>query len=120
MLPKTSISNANTYQDIGAFWDEHDTTEFGEQTKVEFDVSIQSQRRYYSLDNHLSMKLRGIARDRGISEGTLLTAFSISISYLINEFHTMRRSGPCPRMIGPSAIVVSLSRAWPAPTNYTK
>ena len=28
----------------------------------------------------------------------------------------MRRSGPYPRMIGPSAIVVSLSRAWPTPT----
>ncbi len=30
----------------------------------------------------------------------------------------MLRSEPCPRMIGPSAILVSLSRAWPAPTTY--
>ena len=72
MLPKTSISNANTYQDIGEFWDGHDAAEFGEQTEVEFDVGIQSQRRYYSLDNHLSKQLRRIARVRGISEETLL------------------------------------------------
>lgn len=72
MLCKTSISNAHTYQDVGAFWDEHDATEFGDQTEVKFDVNIQSQRRYYSLDKHLSLKLRGIARVRGISEETLL------------------------------------------------
>ena len=29
----------------------------------------------------------------------------------------MRRSGPCPQMIGPSVIVVSLSWAWHTPTN---
>jgi len=43
----------HTYQDVGAFWDEHDTTDFGGKTEVEFDVNIQSQRRYYSLDKHL-------------------------------------------------------------------
>ena len=72
MSAKTSTSKANTYQDIGAFWDEHDATDFGGQTEVEFDVNIQSQRRYYSLDKHLSLKLRRIARARGISEETLL------------------------------------------------
>ena len=48
MSAKTSTSKADTYQDIGAFWDEHDATDFGGQTEVEFDVNIQSQRRYYS------------------------------------------------------------------------
>lgn len=45
MPGKTSISKARTYQEIGAFWDEHDATEFGEQTEVEFEVNIKSQRR---------------------------------------------------------------------------
>ncbi len=72
MFSKTSSSNANTYQDIGTFWDEHDATEFGEQTEAEFDVNIQSQHRYYSLDKHLSLLLKGIASARGISEETLL------------------------------------------------
>lgn len=72
MQTKTPVSDSKAYQDIGEFWDEHDATEFGAQDEVEFDVDIQSQRRYYSLDNVLSMKLRNIARSRGISEETLL------------------------------------------------
>ncbi len=72
MPDKTSISNARTYQEIGAFWDEHDATEFGEQTEVEFEVNIKSQRRYYPLDRNLSLKIRQIAEERGISEETLL------------------------------------------------
>jgi hypothetical protein len=72
MLPNTSVSNADTYQAIGAFWDEHDASEFGEQTETEFTVNIQSQRRYYSLDNYLAEKLKTIATIRGISEETLL------------------------------------------------
>lgn len=72
MQTKTPASDSKTYQDIGEFWDEHDATEFGAQDEVEFDVDIQSQRRYFSLDNVLSMKLRNIARTRGISEETLL------------------------------------------------
>ena len=72
MSAKTSTSKSDTYQDIGAFWDEHDATDFGGQTEVEFDVNIQSQRRYYSLDKHLSLELKRISRARGISEETLL------------------------------------------------
>ncbi len=72
MSPKTPLSKARTYQEIGAFWDEHDATEFGEQTEVKFDVNIKSQRKYYPLDGHLSLKIRQIAEERGISEETLL------------------------------------------------
>ena len=72
MSSKTPISKARTYQEIGAFWDEHDATEFGEQTEVKFDVNIKSQRKYYPLDGHLSLKIRQIAEERGISEETLL------------------------------------------------
>lgn len=72
MPDKTSVSNAHTYQEIGAFWDEHDATEFGEQTEVELEVNITSQRRYYPLDSHLSLRIRQIAKERGISEETLL------------------------------------------------
>ena len=72
MSNKTSISKARTYQEIGAFWDEHDATEFGEQTEAKFDVNIKSQRKYYPLDVDLSLKIRQIAEERGISEETLL------------------------------------------------
>ncbi|NIR48856.1 hypothetical protein GWO43_10485 [candidate division KSB1 bacterium] len=46
MKSKTSISKARTFQEIGAFWDEHDATEFGEQTEAKFDVNIKFQRKY--------------------------------------------------------------------------
>ncbi len=72
MSSKTSVSDANNYHDIGAFWDEHDATEFGEQTDTEFDVDIKSQRRYFPLDSHLSLKIKQIAKTRGVSEETLL------------------------------------------------
>jgi hypothetical protein len=72
MADKTTVSNANTYQDTGAFWDEHDATEFGEQTDAVFEVNIKSQRRYYPLDSDLSSKIKRIAEQRGISEETLV------------------------------------------------
>ena len=72
MSGRTQISKARTYQEIGAFWDEHDATEFGEQKEAEFEVDIKSQRKYYPLDSHLSLKIKQIAEERGISEETLL------------------------------------------------
>lgn len=39
-----SISVANSYKEIGEFWDDHDLTEFDDQTKpVEFEVNIESE-----------------------------------------------------------------------------
>jgi len=72
MSNKTSVSNASTYAEIGAFWDDHDATEFGDQTEVAFEVNIKSQRKYYALDSRLSSQLRQIAEKRGIIEETLL------------------------------------------------
>lgn len=72
MADKTSVSKSKTYQEIGKFWDTHDASEFGEQDKIEFEVNIKSQRKYYSLDIELSSQIKQIARKRGISEETLL------------------------------------------------
>lgn len=72
MSSKTPISKAKTYQEIGAFWDEHDASEFGEKKEVNFEVNIKAQRKYYPLDSALSLKIRQIANERGISEETLL------------------------------------------------
>jgi hypothetical protein len=47
---KTTVSNAGSYQEIGAYWDKHDATEFGEQEPVEFDVQIRSQRHYFPVE----------------------------------------------------------------------
>ena len=72
MPNKTSVSNASSYQDIGAFWDEHDATEAGEQAIGDFDVNIKSQRRYFPVDSQLSLKIKEVANQHGVSEETLL------------------------------------------------
>lgn len=89
MPSKTTISKARTYQEIGAFWDEHDATEFGEQTEVEFAVNIKSQRKYYPLDSHLSLKIKQIAEERGISEETLLNLW---VQEKINQVKTPQKA----------------------------
>jgi hypothetical protein len=72
MADKTPVSNADTYQGIGEFWDRHDATEFGEQEDADFQVGIASQRRYYPLDRHLASEVGRIAEQHGVSEETLL------------------------------------------------
>lgn len=72
MSSKSSVSKANSYIEIGEFWDNHDATEFGEDKNVEFAVNIKSQGRYYPIDSLLSSKIKQLAQRRGISEETLL------------------------------------------------
>ena len=88
MSSKTSISKAQSYKDIGAFWDEHDATEFGEQVDVEFDIEIHNQARYCPIDNNFANSLRQLAEKRGISEVTLINLWiqeKISQTNINNE-----------------------------------
>ena len=72
MFDKTSTSKARSYKDIGAFWDEHDATEFGEHIDVEFEIDIYNQARYCPIDSNFINSLRQLAEKRGISEVTLI------------------------------------------------
>ena len=72
MQNKTSISKAQSYKEIGGFWDEHDATEFGDKIDVEFEVNIRSQIRYYPIDSNLTNRIKQLAEKRGISETTLI------------------------------------------------
>ncbi len=72
MSGKSSMSKAKSYKEIGAFWDEHDATEFGEQINAEFEINIQSQHRYCPIDSHFIKNIRQLAEQRGISEVTLI------------------------------------------------
>jgi hypothetical protein len=75
MPDKTSVSDAGSYQEIGAYWDKHDATEFGEQEPVEFDIHIRSQRHYFPVEDQLWQKIKRLADCRGVSEETLLNIF---------------------------------------------
>ena len=70
---KTSVSKVSSYQEIGEFWSEHDLTDFWDQTEpVEFEVDIQSEKRYYPLERDIAEQLTKIAQMRGVAVETLL------------------------------------------------
>jgi len=70
---RSSISNANTYTEIGEFWDTHDLGDYWGQTEpVDFKVDLKSEVTYYRLDAELSAKVGEVARQRGISPETLV------------------------------------------------
>ncbi len=70
---RSSISGAQSYREIGEFWDEHDLGEYWEQTgPAEFDVDIRSSATYYPVETDLATRLHSIAAQRGISAEILL------------------------------------------------
>ena len=55
---KSSISQAQSYQEMGRFWDTHDVTEFWDRTApAEFEVDIQAEITYYPLETSLAIRL---------------------------------------------------------------
>jgi hypothetical protein len=70
---KSSVSKAKSYNEIGEFWDTHDLANYWTKTKTtRFDVDIQSEITYYSIDKKLSERLQSMARERGVSPDTLV------------------------------------------------
>jgi hypothetical protein len=70
---KSSISKAQSYQEIGEFWDTHDVTDFWDQTKpVEFEVDLESNVRLVALEPDLATKVNEVAWKKGVSLETLL------------------------------------------------
>jgi hypothetical protein len=70
--PLTSISKANTIEEIANFWDTHSLTDYWDQThEVEFEVRAQRRQRII-LAPELYAKVEKEARVRGISSETLV------------------------------------------------
>ena len=70
---KSSLSEANSYQEMGSYWDEHDLGDVWDRTEpAEFHVDLKSVRHYYPVDRTLSDKVTQIAREQGISPETLV------------------------------------------------
>jgi hypothetical protein len=70
---KSTISKAQSYKEIGDFWDTHDLTDYWEQTHpAEFQVDVQSEVIYYALDASLSEEVCSIAKRRGVPPETLV------------------------------------------------
>jgi hypothetical protein len=70
---KSSISQGQSYQEIGEYWDNHDLGEVWEQTQTtEFVVAGHSRTTYYPVESTLSQKLHELAQQRGVSAETLV------------------------------------------------
>ena len=69
----SSISKAQSYVDIGEFWDEHDFSHFlGRSRKVKFDVVLEPEATYYPVAKNLSEKIQSVARKQGVSSNALV------------------------------------------------
>ena len=70
---RSSVSKARTYAEIGAFWDEHDLSDYWGQTKpARAKVELESEESLYAVEKGLSETIRREARQRGVSPHTLV------------------------------------------------
>lgn len=70
---KKSISNGQSYGEIGEYWDAHDLSEVWDKTEpAEFVVSGHAKTTLYPVESALSQKLHAAAQQRGVSAETLL------------------------------------------------
>lgn len=70
---KSSISKAESYQQIAEYWDTRDLSEVWDETEeADFEVDLKSNVFYYAVETSLSSKLHLLAREKGISAETLV------------------------------------------------
>jgi len=70
---KSSISQAQSYAEIGECWDEHDLSEVWDETgEVDFAVNVETQAIYFPVDANLSEKLRAAAARHGVTAEALV------------------------------------------------
>ena len=69
---KSGISNAETPEEIGEFWDSHSLSDHWDKThEVEFEVRAQRRRRV-TVDAEVYARLEEQARTRGVTAETLV------------------------------------------------
>ena len=70
---KTPISNADSYFQIGEYWDRQDLSAHWDQTKpAELAVALHGSTIYFALERALAEQLRSAAENHGVSSETLL------------------------------------------------
>ena len=70
---RSAISGAESAKKIGEFWDSHDLGDYWSKTdEAKFDVELEDDIVYYSLEKALSDGIQVIAKQRGESAGSLL------------------------------------------------
>jgi hypothetical protein len=70
---KSSISQAQSYQEMGEFWDTHEVTGYWDDTEaIELEADIQSKVKYCALEASLAQQMRKLAHQKGVSVETLV------------------------------------------------
>jgi hypothetical protein len=71
---KSSVSQASSYEAIGEYWDNHDSSEYLEKSEsIDFEIDPNAQGIiYYGIDIELAEKISLIANNKGISGENLL------------------------------------------------
>lgn len=68
-----AVSKAQTYEEIGAFWDAHDLADVGEQTRAaSFEVAIKRRRFLVAVDPGILREVRQRAATRGLTPESLV------------------------------------------------
>ena len=68
----TSISKAQSYEEIGEFWDTHSLDDYWEQThEVEFEVRAKPRKRF-TVDSDIYTRIEDQARRRGLLPEALI------------------------------------------------
>lgn len=72
--PKISaVSKAQTYEEIGAYWDAHDLSDVGEQARAAaFEVAIERRRFLVAVDPGILREVRRRAATRGLTPESLV------------------------------------------------
>jgi len=70
---KSSLSSGGSYSEIGEFWDQHDLSDFWEDTRAaRVDVRLESEESLYAIEKSLSQTIQRAAKERGVSPHTLV------------------------------------------------
>ena len=73
----TSISKAQTLEEMGDFWDEHSLADFWDQTRaVQFEVRAKRRRRV-TLEPDVYQRIEEQTRARGIAPETLVNVWLV-------------------------------------------
>jgi len=68
----SSISQAQSVEEMAEFWDTHDATDFDAQThEVSMEFDLRSRRHYLAIDPEVLTRLREAATARGLSAESL-------------------------------------------------
>ena len=97
MSASKSIPALNSYEEIAEFWDTHSLADYWNETEpAEFEISEQVDQHYLvPVDRNLLLRIRQLARSRGVTIETLTVLSTNSCGYLSTNSCENRTGKEC-------------------------